>query len=399
MRYPAVREVYMDNVAAKPLLDEVVDGMSPYVTRTYGNPQSLHLFGEGPAQALEEAREKVARLVGCSAQEVYFTASGSESNNMAIKGLALANEKRGKHIAVSAIEHQSVLHSCKFLERLGFETSEIPVDSDGLVAPEALKKTLREDTVLVSVMHANNEVGTTQNLAELSRVVKETKAIFHTDAVATAGAIRTNVHKLGVDALSVSAQNFYGPKGAAALYLKQGTRIIPFVDGGIQEGGRRAGHENLPAIVGMGIAAEIAGARMEQWAEHMRPLRDGLISGLLKMDHVRLTGHPERRLPGTASVCIEYIEGESMLLMMSQQGVAASSGSACTSRALKASHVLLAMGIPHEVAHGSLLFSLGKDSAAADVDYVLEILPPIVEKLRQMSPLYRDRSVKGQVPS
>jgi cysteine desulfurase len=394
-----VREVYMDNVAAKPLLEEVVRGMSPYMTRTYGNPQSLHRFGEGPAQALEEAREKVARLVGPSAQEIYFTASGSESNNMAIKGLALANQGKGRHIAVSAIEHQSILHSCKYLERFGFETSEIPVDSDGLIDPAVLEQTLRDDTVLVSVMHANNEVGTIQNMRELSQVVRKTKAVFHTDAVATAGMIKTDVGELGVDALSMSAQNFYGPKGAAALYLKQGTRIVPFLDGGIQEGGRRAGTENLPAIVGMGIAAEIAAARMEEWAERMKSLRDRLISGLLKMDHVRLTGHPEKRLPGTASVCIEYIEGESMLLMMSQQGVAASSGSACTSRALKASHVLLAMGIPHEIAHGSLLFSLGKDSAEADVDYVLEILPPVVERLREMSPLYRDRFEKRRVPS
>lgn len=384
-----MREVYMDNVAARPVLPEAVEAMSRYFSEDFGNPQSLHLYGEKPALALREARERVASLVGARTEEIYLTSSGSESNNMAIKGLALANQAKGRHIVVSAIEHQSVLHSCKYLEKLGFETSEVPVDPTGLIHPEDLEKALRKDTVVVSLMSANNEVGTVQDLKELSRVARTTGAVLHTDAVATVGAVRTSVEELGVDALSLAAQTFYGPKGAAALYVKKGTRIVPFMDGGIQEEGRRAGTENVPAIVGMGAAARVASEHMEEWSAKMAPLRDRLIEGLLKMDHVRLTGHQTQRLPGTVSVCIEYIEGESMLLMMSQQGVAASSGSACTSRALKASHVLLAMGIPHEVAHGSLLFTLGKDSVEKDVYHVLDVLPPVVEKLRAMSPLYR----------
>jgi cysteine desulfurase len=384
-----MREVYMDNVAARPVLAEALEAMSEYFGEDYGNPQSLHRFGEKPALALQEARTRVASLIGASPDEIYFTSSASESNNMAVKGLALANQARGRHILVSAIEHQSVLHSCKSLEKMGFDISEIKVDSTALVHPEDLKEALREDTIFVSIMTANNEVGTVQNLRELSSLVREVGAVFHTDAVATAGVMRTDVGELGVDALSLAAQSFYGPKGAAALYVRKGARIVPFIDGGIQEEGRRAGTENVPAIVGMGAAALVASEHMEDWSLKMIPLRDRLIAGFLEMEHVMLTGHPSQRLPGTASVCIEYIEGESMLLMMSEQGVAASSGSACTSRALKASHVLLAMGIPHEVAHGSLLFTLGKDSTEEDVDYVLDVLPPIVEKLRAISPLYR----------
>lgn len=385
----------MDNAAAKPVLPEAVQAMSPYFEEFYGNPQSLHRFGEGPAQALNHAREEVAKLIGSSPDEIFFTSSGSESNNMAIKGLALANQSRGKHVAVSAIEHQSVLHSCKHLEKSGFKVTQVPVDSEGVVSPEALQKALRDDTVLVSVMHGNNEVGTIQNLSELSTVVRQTKALFHTDAVATAGMVPAMVDELGVDALSLAAQNFYGPKGAAALYLRKGTRIIPFMDGGIQEDGRRAGTENVAAIVGMGAAAQMASGRMEEWAAQLIPLRDMLVEGLLNMEHVRPTGHPKQRLPATASVCVEYIEGESMLLMMSQQGIAASSGSACTSKALKASHVLLAMGIPHEVAHGSLLFSLSINNTRDDVEYVLQVLPPIVQRLREISPLYREALQKG----
>ena len=384
-----MREVYMDNAAARPVLDEAVEAMSPYFGLKYGNPQSLHRFGENPAVALQEARERTASLIGASPPEIYFTSSGSESNNMAIKGLAIANQKKGRHIVVSAIEHQSVLHSCKYLERMGFETSEVPVDSNGVVSKEGLLEVLREDTILVSIMCANTEVGTMQDIKGMSDAVRGSGAVFHTDAVAAAGAIPIDVGELGVDALSMAAQTFYGPKGAAALYLKKGTRIAPFVDGGIQEDGRRAGTENVPAIVGMGVAAQVASERMGEWMKKLDPLRERLSSGLLKMEHVRLTGHPTERLPGTVSVCIEYIEGESMLLMMSERGIAASSGSACTSRALKASHVLLAMGIPHEVAHGSLVFSMGKNNSEDDVDYVLDVLPPIVQKLRDMSPLYR----------
>lgn len=385
----------MDNAAARSVLPEVLEAMSPYYREFYGNPQSLHRFGAEPAEALARARKEVAALIGASPEEIFFTSSGSESNNMAIKGLALANQDRGRHIVVSAIEHHSVLHSCKHLEKFGFDVTQVPVDSEGIVSPEALRNVLKDDTILVSVMHGNNEVGTVQKLSELSRLARQSRAVFHTDGVATVGMIPAMVDELGVDALSMAAQNFYGPKGAAALYLRKGTRIVPFMDGGVQEGGRRAGTENVPAIVGMGLAAQIASTRMGEWAARLAPLRDMLINGLIKMEHVRLTGHPTQRLPGTASVCIRYIEGESMLLMMSQQGIAASSGSACTSKALKASHVLLAMGIPHEIAHGSLVFSLGVSNTEEDVEYVLDVLPPIVQRLREMSPLYRETLQKG----
>jgi cysteine desulfurase len=389
-----MRKVYMDHVAAKPLLPEVVDAMAPYFGEVYGNPQSLHGFGMEPASALEEARGKVASLIGASAEEIVFTSSGSESNNMAIKGLAFANQKKGKHIVVSAIEHQSVLHSCAYLEKIGFEVTQVPVDSNGVVSVDALNQVMRKDTVLVSIMHANNEVGTIQNIKALSDIARKAGVAFHTDAVATAGMIPAMVGELGLDALSMSAQNFYGPKGIAALYVRKGTRIVPFIDGGIQEGGRRAGTENLPAIVGMGVAAEIALSKMDERSAHLTPMRDSLTRGLLKMEYVRASGHPTQRLPGTASILVQYIEGESMLLMMDQQGVAAASGSACTSKALKASHVLLAMGIPHEIAHGSLLFSMGYLNTMEDVEYVMEILPPIVERLRNMSPLYKDMQHK-----
>jgi len=371
------------------MLPQVLEAMHPFLKEAYGNPQSLHDWGDEAREAIEEGRSQVATLIGGQPEEVIFTGSGTEANNFAIKGLAQAQQSKGKHVVISAIEHFSVLHSAKTLEKWGFEVTLVPVDGCGLVDPEEVAKGMRENTILVSVMHANGEVGTIEPIAEIAKVVKRTGALFHTDAVATAGTIPVDVKALGVDALSLAANQFHGPKGVGALWLKKGTRIIPYLDGGVQEGGRRAGTENVPAIVGMGKAAELTQKDMPSRIAHLSQLRDKLIQGLSSsIDHTLLTGHPTQRLPGNASFCIEFIEGESMLMLLSSKGVAASSGSACTSRALKASHVLTAMGIPPEVAQGSLLFTLGLNNSEEDVDYVLEVLPPIVERLRQMSPLY-----------
>jgi cysteine desulfurase len=384
-----MRRVYLDYVATTPVSHEVLEAMLPYLKDAYGNPQSLHDWGDEAREAIEDARGRVATLIGAQPEEIIFTSSGTEANNFAIKGLALAQQSKGKHIVASAIEHFSLLHSARTLEKWGFETTLVPVDRYGVVDPEGVAKSIRKDTILVSVMHASSEVGTIQPIREIARLAKEAGVIFHTDAVATTGTIPVDVKELAVDALSLAGNQFYGPKGAGALCLKKGVRIIPFLDGGVQEGGRRAGTEDVPAIVGLGKAAELAKAEMESRTDRLLAPRNRLIEGLpSRIEHVRLTGHPTQRLPGNASFCIEFIEGEAMLMLLSSKGVAASSGSACTSKVLKASHVLTAMGIPPEIAQGSLLFSFGLENTEEDVDYVLEVLPPIVDRLRQMSPLY-----------
>ncbi len=389
-----MREVYLDHAATTPIRPEVVEAMLPYLREHFGNPLSLHRYGDVPRRAIEEAREKVATLIGAQPNEVYFTASGSEANNMAVKGIAMMARSRGKgnHIVISAIEHQSVLYAAETMGKLGFEVTQVPVDRYGLVDPQAVAEALRDDTVLVSVMLANNEIGTIEPIAEVARVTRARGIPFHTDAVAAVGNIPVKVEELGVDMLSLAGSQFYGPKGAGALYIRRGLRITPLIDGGIQENGRRAGTENVPAIVGLGVAAELASAELEERARRLIPLRDRLIARLSgEIPHVYLTGHPTRRLPHHVSVTVEYIEGESMLLLLNMQGVAASSGSTCTSRALKASHVLTAIGVDPALAQGSLVFTLGEGNTMEDVDYVLEVLPPIVERLRQMSPLYPGR--------
>ncbi len=384
-----MKRVYLDHIASTPLHPEVLEAMLPYLKGNFGNPQSLHSVGQEALGAVEEAREKVAQLIHAQASEVYFTSSGSESNNFALKGLALAQRNKGVHVVLSAVEHQSILHSAKSLEKLGFSSSLVPVDKFGMVNPEDVKKAITPETVLVSVMLANSEVGTIQPVQEIAEVCRAGDVLFHTDAVAAVGNIPVNVSELGIDALSLAGNQFYGPKGSAALFVKKGIRILPFIEGGIQEGGRRAGTEDVAAIVGLGKAAEIAMRDMEKRAEAVRPLRDRLIQGLpQRVDHVFLTGHPEKRLLHHASFCIEFIEGEAMLLNLDMQGIAASSGSACTSKALKASHVLLAMGIDHALAQGSLVFSLIDDTTSEDIDYLLEVFPPVIERLRKMSPLY-----------
>jgi cysteine desulfurase len=384
-----MRKVYLDNAATTPLLPEVKEAMLPYLGEVFGNPQSLHEWGDGAREALDEAREKVAALIGANAEEIIFTSGGTESNNFAVKGLALAQQGKGKHVVVSAIEHFSVLHSAKTLEKWGFEVTEVPVDKYGIIDPAEVKKSIRKDTVLVSIMHANGEIGTIEPIKEIAKITRELKIPFHTDAVATAGTIPVNVGELGVDALSLAGSQFYGPKGAGALWLRKGMRIIPLLDGGIQEGGRRGGTENVPGIIGLGKAAEIAGAQMPSRIKTLTPLRDRLLKELPSgIEHVVVTGHPQNRLPGHASFCVEFIEGEAMLMLLNSKGIAVSSGSACTSRALKASHVLIAIGLSHEIAQGSVLFTLGLDTTKEDIDYVLENMPPVVDRLRQMSPLY-----------
>ena len=387
-----MRKVYFDHAATNPIHPKVIEAMLPYLQEQFGNPLSLHSFGEGPREAVEEARAKVAALIGARPNEIYFTASGSEANNMAVKGIALMNRQKGQHVIVSAIEHQSILNAAQTLEKLGFEVTRLPVDQHGLVDADDVVAAIRDDTTLVSVMHANNEIGTIEPVAEIARAVKEKAkgVIFHTDAVATVGVIPVDVKELGVDLLSLAGDQFYGPKGAGALFIRRGTRLMPLIDGGIQERGRRAGTENVPAIAGLSMAAELAKESLAQRAERLAPLRDRLIERLTsEIDRVYLTGHPTTRLPGHVSVCVEFIEGESMLLMLDMRGIAASSGSTCTSRALKASHVLMAIGLEAALAQGSLVFTLGESNTVEDVDYVAEVLPPIVERLRQMSPLYK----------
>ncbi len=384
-----MRRVYFDNAATTRILPEVREAMMPYFDEHFGNPSCLHDWGDATRQAMEEARVQVAGLVGAESEEIIFTSSGTESNNFAVKGIALAQQSKGKHIVLSAIEHFSVLHSARTLEKMGFELTLVPVDKYGLVDPDDVKKSLRKDTVLVSIMFANGEVGTIEPVREIARVTKEANIPFHTDAIAAAGTMPINVEELGVDALSLAANQFYGPKGAGALYVRRGVRIMPLLDGGVQEGGRRAGTEDTPAIVGLGKAAELTRLNMKSWIAQMTPLRDRLLKELpARIDHVTVTGHPQNRLPGSASFCVRFIEGESMLMLLNSQGIAVASGSACTSRALKASHVLIAMGVSHEIAQGSIVCSLGVENTKEDVDYFLETLPSIVDRLRQMSPLY-----------
>lgn len=392
-----MRKVYLDNAATTPLLPEVREAMLPFLGEAFGNPSCLHSWGDAAREAMEDARDQVAQLIGADAEEIIFTASGTESNNFAVKGLALAQQNKGKHVVVSAIEHFSVLHSARTLEKSGFEVSLVPVDKYGRVDPDDVRKNLRKDTVLVSIMHANGEVGTIEPIKEIAKITKEKGVVFHTDAVATAGTIPVDVKELGIDALSLAGNQFYGPKGVGALWVRKGLRIIPFLDGGMQEGGRRAGTENVPAIAGLGKAAELARTNVASRMEHLAQLRNRLLTELPnKIKHVVVTGHPQNRLPGHASFCVEFIEGEAMLMLLNSQGVAVTSGSACTSRALKASHVLIAMGLSHALAQGSLLFSFGLDNTSEDVDYVLEVLAPIVDRLRQMSPLYAKFTKTGK---
>ena len=385
----AESQIYFDYASATPVDERVLEDMLPYFNVHFGNPSSLHDYGDRAHVALDNARNQVASLIGADDEEIYFTSCGTESNNFALWGIARSLKDKGNHIISSAIEHQSIINPLKEMKKEGWKITQVGVDSDGTVDPTDIRNAVTRETVLISVMHANNEVGTIQMIEEISKISQENEIIFHSDGIATAGIIPVDVKKLGIDLYSFSAQQMYGPKGAAALYLKKGTRIKPILLGGIQERGRRAGTENMPAIVGFGRACELARNELEKDQKYITALRNKLIKGIMdNIKEVKLNGHPTRRIPGSAHISFEFIEGESMLMLLNMQGVAVSSGSACTSRALKASHVLIAMGVSHELAQGSILFGFGVDNTPDDIDYVLEVMPPVVDRLRRMSPLY-----------
>lgn len=384
-----MERIYMDNAATTRVKDEVFEAMLPYFKEMYGNPSSIHSFGREAKKAVEYARGQVARAINAQKEDIYFTGGGTEADNWIVKGAAFGQRRKGNHIITSAIEHHALLHTCQWLEKQGFRVTYLPVDGDGLVNPEDLEKAITKDTILVSIMFANNEIGTLQPIAELSRIAHAHGAIFHTDAVQAVGAVPIDVQAMGIDALSMAAHKFYGPKGVGALYIRRGVRIDVNQQGGAQERSRRGGTENLPGIVGMGKAIEMATENLPEHMARQTALRDKLIDGILeRIPEVRLNGHRTKRLPNNVNVSIRYIEGEALLLRLDLAGVAASSGSACTSGSLDPSHVLLGIGLPHEIAHGSLRLTLGDFNTETEVDYVLDKLPDIVRILRDMSPLF-----------
>ena len=390
--------IYLDHSATTYVKKEVLDKMLPYFTDKFGNASSIYSIARESKKAIEEAREKVAKALNCENREVFFTSSGTEADNWAIKGVAYANRKKGNHIITTAIEHHAVLHTCQYLEKEGFDVTYLPVDEYGMVSLEKLKEAITDQTILISIMFANNEIGTIQPIQEIGKIAKERGIYFHTDAVQAVGNIPIDVNRYNVDLLSLSAHKFYGPKGIGALFVRKGVNMNTFLQGGAQERGRRAGTENIPGIVGLGKAIELANENIEENQKKIKALRDRLIKEILeKIPYTRLNGHPEQRLPGNANFSFQYIEGESLLLMLDMKGIAASSGSACTSGSLDPSHVLLSIGLPHEIAHGSLRLTLGDENTEEDIDKVMEVLPPIVERLREMSPLYEEvkRGIKN----
>jgi len=384
-----VQEIYFENHANTRLDERVLAEMLPYFREYYGNAQSMHSLGFRSKDAIEKARQQVAHLIGGQESEIYFTSCASEANNLALKGVAAAYGQKGKHLIVSEIEHFSVLNAARRLGQQGFEVTLLPVDQYGLVSPAAVVKAIREDTILVSIQHANPEIGTLQPIAEIARLCRERGVPCHTDAVCTAGIIPLAVKDLGVDLLTLSGAQFYGPKGAAALFIKKGVRIVPQIDGGIQENGRRAGTENVPALVGFGKACELVEGEREENYRHVLRLRDRLMAELPeKIPHIYFNGHPQQRLPNNINLSVEFVEGEGMFLFLDQKGIYVSSGSACASKALKMSHVLTAIQVDPAVGQGSILLTLSKYNRDEDVDYLLAEFPPIVAKLRNMSPLY-----------
>ena len=385
-----MRRIYLDYSATTPTHPDVVKAMLPYFSETFGNPSSFHTSGQEARQAVEESRAKVASLIGAESEEITFTGGGTEADNFALEGVAFANRDKGDHIIISSIEHHAVIETCEFLKRRGFKVTRLPVDKYGLVNPDEVKKAITAKTVLISVMLANNEVGTIEPVAEISRIAREAGICFHSDGVQAVGHIPVDVDGLGVDLLSISAHKLYGPKGVGALYIRKGTGIVPFLHGGGQEEGRRASTENVPAIVGFGKAIELAGQGMVEEAKRLVYLRDKLINGLEeRMDEIQLNGHPKERLPNNVNMSIRFVEGEAMLLNLDLEGICASTGSACSSGSGEPSHVLLAIGTPIEEARGSLRFTLGKWTTEEDILKVIEILPPVVSKLRVMSPLVK----------
>ena len=386
-----MKRIYMDNGATTRVTEPVFEAMQPYFCEIYGNPSSAHNFGYVSRHAIDAAREQVARAINADVNEIYFTGCGTESDNWAVRGAAYENVKKGRHIITTAIEHHAILHTCAQLEKEGFEVTYLPVDEYGFVTPEQLDAAIRPDTTLVSIMTANNEIGTIEPIAELAAVCKKRGVLFHTDAVQAIGSVKIDVKAMQIDMLSMSGHKFHAPKGIGVLYIRKGVRLQQFMNGGAQERNRRAGTENLASIVGIGKAIELATADIDAHNEKLSAIRDHMIERILKeIPYTRLNGHPTTRLPGNVNVCFRFIEGESLLMLLDAKGIAGSSGSACTSGSLDPSHVLLAIGLPHEIAHGSLRLSLSEENTMEEADYVVDALVEIVSRLRSMSPLYDD---------
>ena len=384
-----MHKIYFDHAATTSTRKEVVDIMLPYFTESFGNPSSVYEIARKNKQAVDEARQKTADLLGADFNEIYFTSGGTESDNWAIKGVAESYKSKGNHIITSAIEHHAVLHTCQYLESKGYEVTYLPVDEYGQVNPEDVRKAIKDTTILISIMYANNEIGTIQPIEEIGKIAREKGIVFHTDAVQAVGHIPIDVKKANVDLLSLSGHKFHGPKGVGVLYIRKGVKIKPLLHGGAQERGRRGGTENVAGIVGLAKALELALENVEENNKKMTELRDYIIKEVTsRIDHVKLNGHPTDRLPNNINFTFDFIEGESLLLLLDMKGIYASSGSACTSGSLDPSHVLLAIGLPHEKAHGSLRITLGDENTKEEADYFLEVLPSIVQRLRDMSPLY-----------
>lgn len=392
-------KVYLDHAATTPTRKEVVEAMLPYYTEAYGNPSSIYSFASEGKEVIEEAREKVAQAIGALDREIFFTSGGTESDNWAIRGIAESYKAKGNHIITTTIEHHAVLHTCEYLEKNGYEVTYLEVDGDGLIDLDALKAAIKDTTILISIMFANNEVGTVQPVKEIGAIAKEAGVLFHTDAVQAVGHIPVDVNDLNIDLLTLSGHKLYGPKGIGALYVRKGVRLRAFIHGGAQEKKRRGGTENVPGIVGFGVAVEKAMATMEAESARQKALRDYLIEEIAKkVPYCKLNGHPTKRLPNNVNFSFEFIEGESLLIMLDMKGIYASSGSACTSGSLDPSHVLLALGLPHEIAHGSLRVSLGEHNTKEQLDHLVENLQAIVARLRDMSPLWEDFQ-KADIPS
>lgn len=387
----AKRFVYADNAGTTAMSKTAVEAMLPYFTDNFGNPSGIYSVGRAAKKALEEARRTVAEAFGADPQEIFFTGGGSEADNMALKGVANIKSGKGKHIITSAIEHHAITHTCDFLAKHGYEITYVPVDMYGRVSPEAVEQAIRPDTVLISVMAANNEIGTIEPIKEIGEIAHKHGVIFHTDAVQAAGHIPINVKEMNIDIMSISGHKFKGPKGVGVIYIKKGIGVTPLIHGGGQERNRRSGTENVAGIVGMAAALKEAVDNMDENAKRISAMRDRLIKEFLKIPYSRLTGDPDERLPGTASFTFECVEGEALVLSLDAEGICASSGSACSSGSLDPSHVLMAIGLPHEIAHGSLRLSIGEDTTDEDIDYIIEKLPPIIERLRGMSPLWEDK--------
>lgn len=390
------KRIYLDYSATTPVKQEVVDAMLPYFTEVFGNPSSIHAFGRDARNTINNTRAVIADFIGASADELYFTGGGSESDNWAIKGIAESYKAKGNHIITTTIEHHAVLHTCAVLEKQGFEVTYLPVDGEGMISMAALEAAIKDTTILITMMAVNNEIGTVLPIAEIGALAKSKGVLFHTDAVQALGNIKLDVKEMNIDLMSMSSHKIYGPKGIGALYIKKGVKIKNLIEGGAQERKRRAGTENVPGIVGFGKAVEMAAANFEQHVNHLETLRDRLMNGILeRIPYVKLNGHKIQRHPGNVNVCFEFIEGESLLLSLDLVGIAGSSGSACTSGSLDPSHVLMAIGLPHEIAHGSLRLTIGDFTTEEDVDYTIEKLIEIVDRLRSYSPLYDAAKMQG----